>query len=143
MLRFPLTHFKKLSNHLGNVSTTISDRKLVDVQINGIITAYKADVQSVTDYYPFGKTISERTWSISKTRYDFNGKETDQESGYQDYGFRDYDVEICRFLQVDPLHGKYPWNATYCFAENSPIMAIDLDGLEKLVLHGTNKNNQR
>jgi len=120
----------ELSNHLGNVQTVISDRKLVDVQTNGIITAYKADVQSVTDYYPFGKTISERTWSVSKTRYDFNGKETDQESGYQDYGFRDYDVEVCRFLQVDPLHGKYPELTTYQFASNSPTSGIDLDGKE-------------
>jgi hypothetical protein len=33
---------------------------------------------------------------------------------------------------VDPLFKSYPWNATYSYAEGSPIENLDMDGLEKL-----------
>ncbi|TBN11950.1 DUF6443 domain-containing protein, partial [Hyunsoonleella pacifica] len=42
----------ELSNHLGNVLTVISDRKLVDDPLN--FTNFTADVLSYNDYYPFG-----------------------------------------------------------------------------------------
>jgi hypothetical protein len=37
---------------------------------------------------------------------------------------------VSRFLSVDPLAPKYPWYTPYQFAGNTPIQAIDLDGLE-------------
>lgn len=49
-----------------------------------------------------------------------------------DYGMRVYDLRLGRFLSVDPLSGDYPWNSTYAYAENSPVVNIDLDGLEKI-----------
>lgn len=36
-----------------------------------------------------------------------------------------------RFLSVDPIGRQYPELTPYQFASNTPIMAIDLDGLEK------------
>jgi hypothetical protein len=36
-------------------------------------------------------------------------------------------------LSVDPLAQSYPWYTPYQFAGNTPIMAIDLDGLEVLI----------
>lgn len=69
-------------------------------------------------------------------RYGFNGKENDNEvkgeGNQQDYGMRVYDPRLGRFLSVDPLTKKYPWNSTYAFAENDVIGNIDLDGAEKL-----------
>ena len=62
--------------------------------------------------------------------YSFNGKETDDESGTQDYGMRIYNPSIARFLSVDPLTGKYPELTPFQFASNSPIVGFDLDGLE-------------
>ncbi len=64
-------------------------------------------------------------------RYGFNGKENDAETGTQDYGLRIYNPALGRFLSVDPLFRAFAWNSTYCFAENSPIKYIDLDGGEK------------
>ncbi len=64
-------------------------------------------------------------------RYGFNGKENDPESGTQDYGMRIYNPSLGKFLSVDPLTDDYPWYTPYQFAGNSPIEAIDLDGLEK------------
>jgi RHS repeat-associated protein len=63
-------------------------------------------------------------------RYGFNGKEDDPETGYQDYGMRQYDPRLARFFAVDPLAYKYPWYTPYQFAGNCPIEAIDLDGAE-------------
>lgn len=37
-----------------------------------------------------------------------------------------------KFLSVDPLSKKYPELTPYQFASNTPIQAIDLDGLERL-----------
>jgi len=45
------------------------------------------------------------------------------------------DYEPLRFPNVDPLTKKYPELTPYQFASNTPIMAIDLDGLEGLDIH--------
>jgi RHS repeat-associated protein len=71
-------------------------------------------------------------------RYSFNGKEQDPETSGNgnsyDYGFRIYNPRIAKFLSVDPLTKEFPWNSTYCFAENDVIRSIDLDGEEKKVV---------
>ena len=70
-------------------------------------------------------------------RFGFNGKENDNEiigtGRWQDYGERMYRTELGRFFSPDPIivYGKkYPELSTYQFASNTPIQAIDLDGLE-------------
>jgi RHS repeat-associated protein len=63
--------------------------------------------------------------------YGFNGKETDKETDLQDYGMRIYNPSLGRFLSVDPIAADYPWNSTYAFAENMPIIGPDLEGLEQ------------
>ena len=72
----------------------------------------------------------------SEYKYGFNGKENDNEikgEGNQlDYGMRIYDPRLGRFLSVDPLQEKYPWNSPYAYAENDVISCVDLDGLEKV-----------
>jgi RHS repeat-associated protein len=78
-----------------------------------------------------------RTFSANNSsyRYGFNGKEMDNEPYGQgneyDYGFRIYNPGIGRFLSVDPITKDYPELTPYQFASNTPIQAIDLDGLEK------------
>lgn len=68
-------------------------------------------------------------------RYGFNGKEKDTEGPVQyDYGFRIYDPRLVRFKSVDPLTKSFPYYTPYQFAGNSPIWAIDLDGLEDYVV---------
>ena len=81
-----------------------------------------------------------RPTSSGSYRYGFNGKENDNEvkgeGNQQDYGMRIYDPRIGKFLSVDPLTKSYPWLTPYQFASNTPIAAIDLDGLEGLVATG-------
>lgn len=69
-------------------------------------------------------------------RFGFNGKENDNEvkgtGNQQDYGKRIYDPRLGRFLSVDPLIKSFPQLSPYQFADNNPILNIDLDGLEPL-----------
>jgi RHS repeat-associated protein len=82
-----------------------------------------------------------RQFNNGNYRYGFNGKENDNEvkgtGNQQDYGMRIYDPRIGKFLSVDPLTSKYPELTPYQFASNTPIQAIDLDGLEAFFVHGT------
>jgi RHS repeat-associated protein len=121
----------ELSNHLGNVQVVVTDKKIAH-SFGGVDWAYyTADVYTASDYGAFGMEIEERGFvRDNKYRYSFNGKETDEETGVQDYGFRMYDARIARFMSVDPLAPKYPELTTYQFASNRPIDGIDQDGLE-------------
>ncbi|MCH2046802.1 MAG: hypothetical protein MK212_21990 [Saprospiraceae bacterium] len=117
-----------------DVRQIISDIKVrVDDNEDGLADAYEADVLQVSDTYPFGWNIHSRSKQVSDYRYSFNGKEDDQEYGnqfIQDYGFRLYNPSIAKFLSFDPLSPAYPELTPYQFAGNTPIWAIDLDGLE-------------
>ena len=131
----------EISNHLGNVVTIFSDRKIAkdDENNDGIIDNYKTYLFSSQDYTPFGMAMNGRGKNqvSGDYRFGFNGKEKDNEvkgiGNQQDYGMRIYDPRIGRFLSVDPLFKKFPELTTYQFASNSPIWAIDLDGLEARV----------
>jgi RHS repeat-associated protein len=121
-----------LSNHLGNVLVTISDRKLVEEDEGVIALKYEADVLFASDYYPFGMQMPGREFSQEEYRYGFQGQETDKEwlGGAVSYKYRVHDARIGRFLSVDPLAPDYPWNSPYAFSENRVIDGVELEGLE-------------
>ncbi len=89
-----------------------------------------------TKFSPFGVTLTNRNFTSSSYRYGFNGMEKDDEvkgSGNSyDYEMRFYDNRLGRFLSIDPVANYYPSLSTYQFASNTPIWAVDLDGLEKV-----------
>src|SRR5690606_4468651 len=98
--------FFELTNHLGNVLVTVSDKKEgVDTTSDGNVDYYLADVVTANDYYPFGMLMPGRGYSASDAyRYGFNGKENDNEvkgeGNQQDYGMRIYDPRLGKFLSV-------------------------------------------
>ncbi len=105
----------ELTNHLGNVLATISDRKLQHTGDNATVDYYLADVINAQDYYPFGMGMPGRSYTAAAAgnyRYGFNGKENDNEvkgvGNEIDYGMRVYDPRAGRFMSVDPLTEKYP-----------------------------------
>ncbi|MEO7174752.1 MAG: RHS repeat-associated core domain-containing protein [Saprospiraceae bacterium] len=124
----------EITNHLGNVLATVSDRHIGRAAAPGAVNHFLADILTQTDYYPFGMGMPGRTFSGEKYRYGFNGKENDNEihgtGNQQDYGMRLYDNRLGRFLSVDPLGKSYPWYSPYQFAGNTPIIAVDIDGRE-------------
>ncbi len=62
----------------------------------------------------------------------YNDKELIDEAdlNWYDYGFRSYDAQIGRFVQLDPLTDDYPFLTPYQFASCEPIANVDADGLE-------------
>jgi RHS repeat-associated protein len=128
--------FFELTNHLGNVLVTISDKKVGNDNNNDtIVNFYTADVVSSNDYYPFGMVMPGRLFTgTTLYRYGFNGKESDNEikgTGNEiDYGARVYDPRLGRFLSIDRLAKRFPYYSPYHFAGNTPIWANDLDGNE-------------
>jgi RHS repeat-associated protein len=124
----------ELTNHLGNVMATISDKR-VDSVIGSSVDHYEAEIVSAHDYHPFGMIQEGRHWELGSYRYGFNGKENDNEvkgeGNQQDYGLRVYDPRLGKFLSVDPLTKEYPFYTPYQFAGNKPIRFIDIDGGEE------------
>lgn len=127
----------ELTNHLGNVLATVSDKRYGVSVDDSLVSYFIPEVVSANDYYPFGSLEPGRSYTesgVGHYRYGFNGKENDDEvkgPGDQiDYGMRVYDPRVGRFLSMDPLGKKFPWYTPYQFAGNKPIWAIDLDGEE-------------
>ncbi len=91
-------------------------------------------------YYPFGMMMVGRSFSNEGYRFGFNGKENDNEvkGDANSYNFdaRMLDPRLGRWLSVDPKAGKYPSESPFVFVGNSPLIAIDPDGEEKVVVTG-------
>jgi RHS repeat-associated protein len=102
-----------------------------------------------TQYYPFGlvqQGISSKAVAFGQpeNKKKFTGQELDDdlELNWYQFVFRSMDPQIGRFLQVDPLSDKYPYNSTYAYAENRVINSIDVEGLEaKLAIAGNSTDN--
>jgi len=78
----------------------------------------------------FGVTIKERTFAAQNTRYQFNGKEYDNETETSDFGARNLDGDLGVWGALDPLANKYPDYSPYNFTANNPILYIDPNGKE-------------
>jgi RHS repeat-associated protein len=121
----------EMSNHLGNVLTVVSDKKLAVCQ-NNTFQYYTAEVISATDYSPFGAPLAGRTFSSESYRFRFNGMENDDETygdgNALDFGARIYDSRLGRWMSVDPLAGMFPTWSPYNYVFNSPLIFRDADG---------------
>lgn len=129
-----------LSNHLGNVLVTISDKKVAYTPDGTTIDYYNANVVTGNDYYPFGLTmagISSKAAGKLENKYKFNdatelqNKEFSEGSGLELYAtdFRSYDPQIGRFHQIDPLADFAEYNSPYVFGSSNPISFNDPTGL--------------
>jgi len=91
-------------------------------------------------YYAFGLRIaaisSHKLPDINEgyvqNEYLYNDKEMigDAELEWYEYGFRNFDPQIGRFTELDPLTDNFTVLTPYQYAGNEPIANIDLDGLE-------------
>jgi hypothetical protein len=119
----------ELSNHLGNVLATVSDRKIpIDANLDGVIDYYVADVVSAQDYYPFGMLQPGRSYNAGGYRYGFNGQERSTEINDNSYTaeYWEYDSRIGRRWNLDPkpIFGI----SEYAVLGNNPIYIADLRG---------------
>lgn len=122
----------ELTDHLGNVRATVSDRRGADIT-GGTLANYVV-VEGATDYYAFGMQIPRRSFINTDYKYGFSGQENDNEisgeGNHLDFKYRAYDPRLGRFWSVDPLASKFAWNSSYAYAENRVIEGIDFEGLE-------------
>ena len=117
----------ELSNHLGNVLSVISDNK-IGIGSNGVADYYEPLVISESDYYPFGMSMKERSFSNEEYRFGFNGMEKDGDlgEGKTDFGARVYDEKAARWFAVDGIT-KHSLSS-YQFGKLNPIIYVDIDG---------------
>ncbi|MEL6133571.1 MAG: RHS repeat-associated core domain-containing protein, partial [Bacteroidota bacterium] len=134
----------ELSNHLGNVLVTISDKKLIDsvgyiTMIGGQPTpdtnysrAFQPDIISLQDYYPYGMVMTGRSVSLEDYRYGFQGMESEPEvsgigNNYHTY-YRSYDSRLGRWKSLDPKANMLPYMSPYAAFNNNPNIYTDPDG---------------
>lgn len=125
-------------DHLGNVRLSYGTEPNGDV----------VKILEENNYYPFG--MKHNNYNVDKKQYEkygselyieyctncsykykYNGKEFQDELGLNlyDYGARNYDPAIARWMNVDPLaEVSRRWSPyTYCY--NNPIRFVDPDGM--------------
>ena len=114
-------HEYNLTDHLGNV------RAVIKKGANGLAEAIQE-----RHYFPFGMEMSELSSGSSTNKYQYNGKElqNDFALGMYDYGARFYDPAIGRWHSVDPSAESYYSWTPYNYCANNPINNIDPDGMD-------------
>ena len=129
----------ELSDHLGNVTTTVSDLREGTLANHDLA----AKLLSYNQYYPFGWTMPGRSFqSSNEYRYGFNGQEQDPDlfNGGVVFKYRTEDPRVARFFSVDPIASQYPELTPYQVASLSPIYMVELEGLEGFPIHGTGQS---
>lgn len=120
----------ELTNHLGNVLVTISDKRYGISKDDSTVAYFNPEVVSAQDYYPFGMLEPYRSYTeanVGNYRYGFNGQEkTDEIAGVGNHTtaeFWEYDPRIGRRWNLDPKPTKVV--SEYSVLDNSPIRISD------------------
>lgn len=115
----------ELHDHLGNVRSTVA---------SVLLPGGQANVLSYNNYYAFGSQQPYRNNYTSGYTFGFNGKEKKDDwrgvGNSYDFGARNFDARIGRFIMIDPIAKMYPEGSPYEFAANRPIDCIDQEGLK-------------
>ncbi|WP_317167939.1 RHS repeat domain-containing protein [Flavobacterium jejuense] len=139
------------TDHLGNVRVSYSDidkngvlgdEHIVECEIisggKGIPIVrctdyYTSPILEENHYYPFGLKHSGYNANNSQPNYNYkyNGKELQTELGLNmyDYGARNYDPALGRWMNIDPLAEQMRRHSPYNYAFNNPMSFIDPDGM--------------
>lgn len=140
------TYVYNYTDHLGNVRLSWAKDNTTD--------ALKIIRES--NYYPYGlehkgyntqkyafivpENGTSGIWTEQKKaivnpyRYSYNGKEFQHELrlNLYDYGARNYDPAIGRWMNIDPLAEKSRRFSPYVYALDNPVYFIDPDGMQAI-----------
>ncbi|WP_407268284.1 RHS repeat domain-containing protein [Tenacibaculum maritimum] len=119
-------------DHLGNVRLSYTDNNN-----DGVITP-STEIIEESNYYPFGlkhkgyNNITNSLGNSAAQKFGYNGKELNEELGIQwhDFGARNYDASLGRFMNIDPLAeiNQRSWTP-YHYVKNNPIKFTDPSGM--------------
>ena len=90
-------------------------------------------------FTPFGQVNSITGTATNNQR--FPGQYFDQETGYHQNWFRDYDPNTGRYLQSDPLPRPWEEPSLYIYSKNNPFGYFDFRGKAPTKSTGTSTNN--
>ncbi len=128
-------------DHLGNIRLSYRDRD-GDGHITVTDDPNTTEIVQERNYYPFGLEHKGYNNVVNGTEYPYtyNGKEKQEELGlnWLDYGWRNYDASLGRWMNVDPLAENGRRWSPYNYAMNNPIYFIDPDGQWIDVIDGDN-----
>jgi len=122
------------TDHLGNVRLSYTQ----NAQKNGL------EILEENNYYPFG--LKHQGYNSDNKqpnyKYKYNGKELQDELGLNmyDYGARNYDPAIGRWMNIDPLAEMSRRFSPYVYALNNPVFFIDPDGMQAKWIPGADGN---
>ncbi len=94
----------------------------------------RVGIRNSSDYSPFGVELDGRRVSLEGYRFGYQGSEKDNEFKGEGNSytteFRQLDPRLGRWLTIDPLFAKFPWQSSYTSFDNNPPQKIDIDGNE-------------
>ena len=119
----------ELTNHLGNVLVTVSDRKIgFDTDNDGKYDGYTADIRSSQDYLPGGMLMPGRNYNANQYKFGYQGSMKDDEitnvTGENiTTFFREFNTSILHPWSMDPVTN--PSESPYCYMHGNPIWFND------------------
>ena len=111
------------TDHLGNIRLSYAKNPTTNV----------LEIIEESNYYPFGLKHSPSAVINGQPnyKYKYNGKELQDELGlnFYDYGARNYDPALGRWMNIDPLAEIYRRWSPYNYCVDNPIRFVDPDGM--------------
>jgi RHS repeat-associated protein len=128
------SYIYQYKDHLGNVRLSYGDKNN-DGMVNN------TEIVEENNFYPFGLKHNGYNNTITSTnagqKLKYNGKELQDELGlnFYDYGARNYDPAIGRWMNMDEMAEKYTPTSPYNYVLNNPMYFVDPDGKDVYIYY--------
>jgi RHS repeat-associated protein len=107
----------------------------MNVYFDDVVVNHKSGpVLEINNYRAFGTeiaTLSAKSYGKLENKYKYNGKEElkDLDVSWSDYGARELDAQLGRWMVIDPLSETSRRFSPYVYTADNPIRFIDPDGM--------------